>query len=82
MARPILTSARPVVVAENMIGVAMYELVRHPLPHPAAQLTQSRFRWAMINLLAKSFESRRIELLSKSTKRQVCDSLTKIGWRY
>jgi hypothetical protein len=58
-------------VAENMLGVAMYELVRQLPPSLDQKLTITRSMSDMITLLAKSFESMRIELRFRFTRRQV-----------
>jgi hypothetical protein len=62
----------PVIVAENMIGVAMYELVGHraSLTHRYTKMA-SRLKSVMINLSVKSFELKPTERPFKFTKRQV-----------
>jgi len=68
-----LTLCRPVVVAENMIGVAMYELVWPSYKITGTRLTFSRFESVTITLSVKSFESKRTEPQFKYTRRQVWD---------
>ena len=72
-----LTVPRPVIVAENMIGCAMYELVCVPPQRPRhawfRQLTAylTRSEWVTMDWWEKSFESTPIKRLYKYTKRQV-----------
>ena len=85
-----LTVCRPVVVAENMIGVAMYELVRTNFEVSGTRLTSPRFKLVTITSSAKSFESKQTELQSKYTRRRVWDIsgecarivLIKYSWCY
>lgn len=68
-----LTQDRPVVVAENMIGVAMYELVcsSAPLTSVSVAYIDIRSVLVMTTWSAKLFESKQIELQFKSTRKQV-----------
>lgn len=64
----------PVIVAEHMLGCAMYELVRSPLRCRGYRANSFRSVSDMISSSAKSFELKPIKLQSKSTRKLVCQA--------
>jgi hypothetical protein len=68
-----LTINSPVVIAENMIGVAMYELVSflHPMKVQVADDVLLRLKLAMTIWWERLFASKLTERLSKFTKKLV-----------
>lgn len=71
----------PVIIAENMIGCAMYELVCAPSPISGGIIVDSRRSvLVMTTLWVRLFESKTTRPQFKSTKRLVCAPPTYEAW--